>query len=440
MVLTPVGSRGNYFGRQTRAARRTEWLESWSAGPAHMAGTHLFKVGTSLTGSGDDGQFTYRPVDIVNMAGRPLQRIDFSNRNPFSRTDLEFTLYAQDHWALTPKIAFDFGARFEHQRLPASLRIAPRAGFAWTPFANERTVFRAGYGEYYDHLPLDIYTFGRYPDRTITNYGPDGNILGSPTPYVNVIGSVTGPRSFLVKGQPISGGFAPRGATWNVQAEHRFSRLLGIRAIYTDNRSVGLVVLEPDVLGTSNEIVLNGDGRSRYRQAEVTAKFGWKDSQQMVLSYTRSRAEGDLNAFDTFLGNFPKPLIRPDVYSNLPGDLPNRFLLWGRVKAPWWGVQVLPIVEYRNGFPYARLDVLQNYAGTPNSDSTRFPNFFSADARMVKDFKVSPKYTFRVSLTGFNLTNHFNALALHANTADPQFGVFFGNYHRRYRGDFEVIF
>jgi hypothetical protein len=440
MVLTPVGNRGNYFGRQNRAARRTEWLESWSAPPVQFFGTHLLKFGTSLTGSGDDGQFTFQPVEIRAMSGLLLQTVDFSNRNAFTRTDLEVIVFAQDHWALTPKLSFDYGARFEHQRLPQSLRIAPRGGVAWSPFSSERTVFRAGYGQFYDHLPLGVYTFSRFPERTITNFALDGSILGSPIQYTNVIGSVTGPRSFLVNGQRVAGAFTPRGATWNVQAEHSFSPLFRIRAVYTDNRSVGLVVLEPDLLGVTNEIVLNGDGRSRYRQAEITAKFSWREGQQLLLSYTRSRSEGDLNTFDTYLGNFPKPLIRPDVYSNLPGDLPNRFLAWGRVKIPFWGLQLLPIVEYRNGFPYARLDVLQNYAGTPNADSTRFPHFFSADARLMKDFKIHPKYTLRLSLTGFNLTNHFNALAVHANTADPQYGVFFGNYHRRYRGDIEVIF
>ncbi|HYL78134.1 MAG TPA: TonB-dependent receptor, partial [Bryobacteraceae bacterium] len=334
MVLTPVGNRGDYFGRQNRAARRTEWLESWSAPPAHFLGTHLLKVGTSLTGSGDDGQFTYQPVEIRAMSGRLLQRLDFSNRNAFTRTGLEEIVYGQDHWELTPRLSIDYGARFEHQRLPQNLRIAPRAGLAWTPFSSGRTIFRTGYGQFYDHVPLGVYTFSRFPERTITNFAPDGSILGDPIHFTNVIGSVTGPRSFLVAGKPVAGAFAPRGLTWNAQVEHIFSPLLRIRAVYTDNRSVGLVVLEPDILGVSNEIVLNGDGRSRYRQAEITARFSWKEGQQLILSYTRSRSEGDLNTFDTYLGNFPKPLIRPDVYSNLPGDLPNRFLAWGRLRVP----------------------------------------------------------------------------------------------------------
>lgn len=438
MVLSPVGNRGNYFGVQNRDASRKEWLETWSPVPIRAAGTHLLKMGTSLTATSDAGQFTYRPVKIVNLAGQLLERIDFSNRNPFSRGDLEFTAFLQDHWNLSNKVAFDFGARVEHQRLPTSLRIAPRAGISVAPFPGERTVFRLGYGQFYDHVPLNIYTFSRYPLRTVTFYKADGSVLGAPIEYVNVIGSVTGPRSFFVNGQQVAGAFAPRGATWNLQVEHAFSPWLHLRGVYSDNRSVGLVIFEPSTLPSGNEIVLNGNGSSRYRQAEVTAKFNWRDGQQLVVSYTRSRAAGSLNSFDGYLGNFPNPLVRPNIYAHLPGDIPNRLLLWGSVNIRRPRVQILPMVEYRTGFPYSNLDSLQNYVGVPNS--ARYPSFFSLDARVVRDFKVSPKYTVRLSLTALNLTNHFNALAVHSNIDDPQFGVFFGTYHRRYRGDFDIIF
>jgi hypothetical protein len=440
MVLTPLGNQGNFFGTQARSASREEWLETWSLAPFHLAGTHLIKMGTSLTTLGDQGHFTYRPIDIEDSAGLLEQQIDFTNQNPFNRSDLEVTAYAQDHWSLSPRLSIDYGARVEHQRLAESLRIAPRVGVGWSPFADQRTVLRAGYGTFFDHLPLDIYTFGRYPLRTITYYAPDGSVIGDPVPYINVIGSIDGPRTFLVHGEQVAGAFSPRGATLNLQIEHSFSPHFRLRSVYTDNPAVGLVVLDPEVLGTTNEIVLNGDGKSRYRQLEVTGKFSWKNSQQLNVTYTRSRSEGSLNTFDSFLGNFPTPLVRPDIYSNLPADDPNRFLVWGRLKAHVWDLEVLPIVEFRTGFPYATLDAMQNYVGVPYSNSTRFPDFFSADARIAKNFKVSPKYTLRVSLTGTNISNHFNALAVHDNIADPEYGVFFGNYHRRYRGDFEVLF
>jgi len=40
---------------------------------------------------------------------------------------------------------------------------------------------------------------------------------------------------------------------------------------------------------------------------------------------------------------------------------------------------------------------------------------------VARDFKLNAKYSVRLSLSEFNITNHFNALAVHDNTADPQY-------------------
>jgi hypothetical protein len=47
-----------------------------------------------------------------------------------------------------------------------------------------------------------------------------------------------------------------------------------------------------------------------------------------------------------------------------------------------------------------------------------------------------------VRLTGTvqNVTNHWNPLQVHSNTADPQYGQFFGNYDRKYQLDFDFLF
>jgi hypothetical protein len=264
--------------------------------------------------------------------------------------------------------------------------------------------------------------------------------LGPPVEYANVIGGATGPRSFFVRGEQVAGAFSPRGQTWNAQLERIVNSHLRLRAALIDNRSVGLIVLTPVVSDTGNAIVLNGDGNARYWQAELTAKVSWGTDDQLVSSYVHAHSRGDLNTFDSFLGNFPEPLVRDDLYSNLPGDLPDRLVVWGQVNTHLWKVRILPTIEYRTGFPYARLDQLQNYVGIPYAADTRFPNFLEADARVMRDFKFRSKYNVRLSVTGFNLTNHFNALAVHNNIDDPQYGIFFGNWHRRYRFDFEVLF
>jgi hypothetical protein len=83
-------------------------------------------------------------------------------------------------------------------------------------------------------------------------------------------------------------------------------------------------------------------------------------------------------------------------------------------------------------------DAAQNYVGVPNQN--RFPNFLSLDSRISKDIQVNPKYAVRLSVSSFNLTNHFNPEALHANVADPAFGFFFGHRGRRFTADFDVLF
>ena len=427
MILTPEGNRGNYFGTQQREAGRTEFLETWSPRQIERAGLHEPLFGASITFLTNSGFASARPIDLLDTDGILLQRINFTGGTPFSHQDTATAAFAQDHWNVTPHLAVDAGVRFEYQSAAASARAAPRGGFSWTPFSGGRTILRAGYGEFYDRVPLSVFTFRHYPERIVTNYAPDGSIIGEPVVYQNVLGSTPGAQPH----------FTPRSRTWNAQLEQRFMQWIRLRARYSDSRGAGLVVLDQLYIDSLNS--LHGAGRSHYRQAEFSSRFEGKNGQQLTVAYTRSRAQGNLNDFSSFTGNFPAPLIRPNIYSNLTGDVPNRLLTWGRLNLVK-GLEFLPLVEYRTGFPYARFDALGNYVGTPNSDQTRFPSYFSADARILRDVKVNSKYTLRFSVSGFNLTNHFNALAVHANVDDPQYGIFFGHYHLLYRADFDVLF
>jgi len=96
------------------------------------------------------------------------------------------------------------------------------------------------------------------------------------------------------------------------------------------------------------------------------------------------------------------------------------------------------VIEYRTGFPYTPTNAYQSYAGIPNLN--RFPDFLSVDSRFSKDFKVNPKYTLRLSISGYNLTDHFNPEAVRTNIADPAYGYLFGQRGRRFTADFDVLF
>ena len=439
MILTPTGNRGSYFSEQNRRASRIEWLEIYSLAPISHYGAHNLKFGSTVARTTNRGEFNARPISILDSQGRLVKRIEFEGSRPYDRYDFEAGFFGQDHWVMSPKLSMDLGLRVEHQGITEIFRIAPRAGLAWTPFSNQQTVVRGGFGIFYDRVPLSVFSFYRYPSQVITTYGPNGEIIDGPRTFTNITDRAEARTFPFIRSRNNIGDFAPYSATWNVEIEHPISRILRIRANYLQSNSHGVVIVTPKVVQGRDAFVEGGGGKSRYRQLELTARLSWKEGQQLFFSYVRSRAQGDLNEFNNYLGNFPFPVVRPNQYSNLPGNLPNRFLTWGVVRLPW-KAQIAPMVEYRNGFPYAVKDVAQNYVGVANSDKTRFPNFFSLDARVSKDFQVNPKYALRFSVSGFNLTNHFNALDVHSNIADPRFGVFFGNYRRRFRVDFDVIF
>ncbi len=438
MTLSPVGNSGNYFSEQDRHASRIESIETYSLAPITAMGAHNLKFGSTIARTTNRGNFEARPVNITDAEGRLLKRIEFVGGGQlFDRSDLETGFFAQDHWVMNQRLSVDVGTRFERQGITETIRVAPRIGIALTPFRNHETVVRGGYGLFYDRVPLMVYSFNRYPEQVVTTYGPNGEIIDGPRTFANITDRAERSDLPFIFSKDIAGNFAPYSATWNVEVEHPITRQLRVRANYLQSNSYGVITITPWTVQGQDALVMRGSGRAGYRQLELTTRWQMRDGQQLFFSYVRSRTQGDLNEFNNYLGNFPFPVVRPNQYSNLSGDLPNRFLTWGLVKLPG-RVRISPMLEWRNGFPYAVTDAAQNYVGLPNT--TRFPHFFSLDSRVSKDFKINDKYALRLSVSGFNLTNHFNPYSIHANIDDPQYGVFFGNYRRRFRLDFDVLF
>jgi hypothetical protein len=435
MTLTPTVNRGNYFSQQDRDASRIEWLETYSFAPLKAWGEHNLKFGSSIGRTANDGTFNARPVNIRDENDRLLKRIEFVGGQPFDRADTETNFFGQNHWVMTPRLAMDFGVRFERQGITDTMRFAPRAGLAWVPFSNQRTVIRSGFGLFYDRVPLNVYSFDRYPEQVITTFDNQGNAVNIQQ-FANITDRAEGtPNPFIFSNDKI-GNFAPYSATWSVEVENSLTKFLKVRANYLQSNSAGVITLTPKVVQERDALVLGGGGKSRYRQFETTARWTFQQGEAF-FSYVRSRTRGDINEFNSYLGNFPFPIVRPNAFTSLSADLPNRFLAWGRIQLPS-KIRISPIVEYRNGFPYSTIDAAQDYVGTPNSK--RFPKFFSLDARISKDFQISKERSVRFAISGFNLTNHFNPTTVRPNIADPQFGLFFGNYKRRFRLDFDVLF
>jgi len=439
LSMTPGGNFGHYFAQQTREADRFSGRSTYGFAPVHHLGIHNFKAGVYAAASGETGQVTNYPVDIFDAEQRRIARISFPrNTRQFDIDDIEKTIFGQDHWIVHPRFSLDLGIRTESQQVSGAFRVAPRVGMAWSPFGTGFVV-RGGYGLFYDRVPLNIYSFNRYPDQLVTTYAPDGEIATGPYLFLNTLGQ-TKVRSPFVNQRPMDGNFSPKSANWSLSVEQPVGKSLRLRTSYMQHDSNGLAILErvpPDPATGTGAILLQGTGQSRYRQLEVTARARFEGERELFFSYTYARARGDLNDFSTYLSTFPAPVIRPNYFGDLPASLPHRFLAWGIFRITKT-VRIAPVVEMRNGFPYNVIDAYRNYADVPMQN--RFPTFLSVDARVSKDIKVNPKYSVRLSLSSFNLTNHFNPEAVHNNIDDPSFAYFFGHRGRRFTYDFDVLF
>src|SRR5258708_14829810 len=185
------------------------------------------------------------------------------------------------------------------------------------------------------------------------------------------------------------------------EGERRVNRLVKLQAKFSFRDSDRLVMRKPQPNAKGqNFFVVNDGGTSEYRALELTARIGERSKRKVFFSYIRSVSRGDLHETDPYLGNLPSPILRRDFFTYLPGDVPNRDLVWGETPLPW-KTKIMPLMEFRSGLPLAGTDVSRNYVGLPNAN--RFPRNFPFQSRFSKDFQFNPKYGARVSVRGLNL-------------------------------------
>src|SRR6185503_6738890 len=205
-----------------------------------------------------------------------------------------------------------------------------------------------------------------------------------------------------------------------------------VRIGYQQRESRFESTLDPATLTSGEEILqLRTDGRSRYREAQITTRYQFHGTDQIVGSYTRSSAIGNLNDFNTYFGNIENPVIRPDARGPLPWDAPNRYLFWSNVSLPR-GFTVFPLLDVRTGFPLSNVDEDRNFVGARN-EAGRYPTFISLDMQVSKRFRVLG-HNATIGVKVFNITDHFNPRDYQGNLASANYGGFDNSVGRTFRG------
>src|SRR5262249_25403176 len=133
-------------------------------------------------------------------------------------------------------------------------------------------------------------------------------------------------RNAFIGGSTKTRNFAPFSGGWKVGGEHKIAPWLRLRGEYLSRKFFGVIVLNPKVVQGQDALVLGSGGKSRYRQFELVGKMLFQEGKQQVfLSYVNSRSRSDVNEFNTYIGNFPFPVVRLNQFARGSADLPNRF-------------------------------------------------------------------------------------------------------------------
>jgi hypothetical protein len=415
MVLTPDVNSGSYFNDQSRTSWRAQWLTTYAFTP--FGPSHLVKVGGGVTYETFDGVSTSRPVDIVAENGEPLERIAFAGTGHLGRSRSGVQGYGQDSWTISPRATAQFGARYDYDSFTGDVNVAPRGSLTVLLTADGRTIARGGAGAFYDPLPLNVASFDQQQQRSTTLFDANGLSVAPPALMRNVVGS------------PLH---TPRSVNWNAEIDREWIKNFFLRLSYQQRRTRFEPILDPTADAAGDPVLaLRTEGESRYREAQVTGRFQFHGTDQIVGSYTRSSAVGNLNDFNTYFGNLENPVIRPDARGPLPWDAPNRFLVWTTLGLPH-GFTVFPLLDVRTGFPLSDVDAYRHFVGARN-EAGRYPTFASLDLQVSKRLRLFA-HNATIGLKVFNVTDRFNPRDYQGNTASASFGAFANSVGRAFRG------
>ncbi len=406
-------TQGGFFHRQHRESGRFEESETYHFAPLRAGGQHSIKAGWRFSQETYDGRQTFDTVAILGVSNRLVQRIDFTPPALLNVDQNQYTFFLQDKWTVWPRLTVDVGLRFDRDSIADEGHAAPRVGFAYVLTGDNKTVLRGGFGLFYDRVNLNIASFLDLPARTETRFSPTGAVTSSRFYHHRIERGIRDPRS----------------ASWSAQLDREVTAKLFLRAGFQQRITTRNFILNPELTPSGDFLALSNNGRDRYREFEATARYRFGKENQLMASYVRSSAIGNLNDFNTFFGNTPQPIIRGDELTRLSFDAPNRFLSWATLHGPFKAT-ISPLVEIHTGFPYSIVNEDRDFVGRRNQ-AGRFRKFASIDLEVLRPFHLPIiNKTTNLGVGIFNLLNHFNPIDLQNNLASPRFGVFTYSHDR----------
>lgn len=411
MQLLPDTTNGNFFNQQQRTTSSYQWVSTVSMTRTGLFGEHYLKAGLDLLHTDYDGWSLSRPVVIERPDGTVTRRLDFGGRSAQEVPSTDVALFAQDRFQPNAHWYLEFGGRLDRDGIVGRWNVTPRAGAAVVLDESGDTVLRGGWGLFYERTPSDAGAFDQYENAVDTRFD------AGPQPVVTPVVHVISPDLQTA-----------RSSTWNLSLNQRLSASWSWHVGLLDRTGSHELIVNPQAVAGATELLLSSDGRSHYRDAELGVRYTHGPGTDISATYVRSSSRADLNAFTTFFGAIPWPIIGENAYGATAADVPNRLMVRGRVSTDRW--LFLGIADWHSGYPYSIVNEALDFVGPRNVD--RFPTAVSTELGAERRFTV---LRWRPWI-GIRVDNPFRAflpMDVQANLASASFGSFYNSEYRKFR-------
>jgi hypothetical protein len=320
-----------------------------------VRGAHALKFGARLRGQTDDNISPYNFNGTWTFAGGPgvtsLDRYRLGQPSQFTInkgnpeiavSQFDAALYFADDWRIRPNVTLSLGLRYEAQTNISDWRdVAPRVSVAWAPKGKgtrPKTVFRAGFGTFYDRFGLNnTLTAQRYNGVNQIQY-----VVTDPTTYPN-LPAVTASSTQII--QAVSASMrAPYILQTALTLERQLPANTTLAVTYTNSH--GVHTFRSNAVGQ----VFLMESSGIYNQNQVVANVNARISPSFSMFgfYVLNKAMSDTDGIGTFPAN---PKNFSGEYGPASTDIRHRVTMGGSINTRW-AVRLSPYFVIQSGQPF----------------------------------------------------------------------------------------
>jgi len=402
-------------------------------GLADSDGTYTFSTQTR-NGTTTNGDSPFNPNDPATF---PRQYTQSFGGQRIHLTHQLYAAFVQDRWSPLPNVALNLGLRWDYDHalgVSSEWRdVAPRIDIVWTPFRSHQTSIRAGYGRYFDQVPLTIAAAAEQTDHMIVIQDPGYDpVRRDPFGFNPNRKTDFGPWSTtqLVDLR------VPRNDELTIGVQRSGAGGLALSADVVAARGHDLLVTHdlnyPDPLtqrrpnpSVQKIVAVESRGNSWYRALQVAAERPHTRGFSYLVSYTWSTSERDTEDSSFIPQDQNNFAAERGPAAN---DIRHRLAAAVDVDLPL-GLRFSTVTSAQSALPYTVTLGYDRNQDLNNNDrpdgvgrnSARGGNFRQLDARLSKTFHAARK-EIEALIEGFNVTNHANYTSYDGKKSSASFG------------------